>query len=226
MKISDFKILIGCEFSDTVRSMFEKRGFNAVSCDILPNNNPDAKHIQGDILTAINSENWNALIAFPPCTHLAASGAAWFEQKRKNGQQQKSIDFFLNIANCNIKHIAIENPVGIMGKLYRKPDQIIQPFYFGDMFQKTTCLWLKNFPKLIHIKTPDLFNDTVTHVDKGEFYYLVSKKTNKLKRQPLWFVKASGKDRGKKRSVFWPGIAAAMAEQWGNYFIEKYSLTQ
>lgn len=225
MKRQDFKILIACEFSDRVRGNFERLGFNCYSCDLQPNINPTAKHIQTDVLNIIN-EGWNAIISFPPCTHLATSGAVWFKQKKADGRQRRAIDFFLSIANAKCQHIAIENPRGIMGKHYKQPDQIIQPYFFGDEHTKTTCLWLKNLPKLIHYKQRDLFNDNITHVSPGEFFYWKDKKTGKQKKQPLWFYETSldKKNRANLRSITFPGIAAAMAEQWGNFFIEKYNL--
>jgi hypothetical protein len=205
------RILIACEESDEVRSRFEALGFDAWSCDLQPNRNPKAKHYQGNVFDIIN-ENWDAMIAFPPCTHLAVSGAAWFEQKRKDGRQQEGIDFFLQIANVPIKKIAIENPIGIMSKIFRKPNQIIQPYYFGDEAQKTTCLWLKNLPPLYHNAKANLFDNDVTHVGKGEF---ITHKSGKTK--PKWFAdafKLSPKERSKERSKTFLGIAEAMANQW------------
>jgi hypothetical protein len=222
MKI--IKILIACEESDEVRGRFEKLGFDAWSCDLQPNRNINAKHYQGNIFEIIN-DNWDAMIAFPPCTHLACSGAAWFEQKRKDGRQQEGIDFFIKIANAPIKHIAVENPIGIMGKLYKQPSQKIHPYYFGDKAQKTTCLWLKELPLLYHNSKPNLFDNIVTHTDKGEFFEWTDSKTGKLKRQPLWFKEAfklSKEERSKVRSKTFPGIAEAMSSQWGKYLIEKY----
>ena len=217
------RILIACEESDEVRSRFENLGFDAWSCDLQPNRNPNAKHYQRDVMEVIN-ENWDALIAFPPCTHLAVSGAAWFEQKRTDGRQQAAIEFFLKIAASPIKYIAIENPVGIMSKFYMPPTQIIQPYYFGDQYQKTTCLWLKNLPPLFHNSTPDLFNDSITHVEKGEFFTWIDKKTGKEKRQPLWFAQArslKGSERSKLRSKTFPGIAEAMKNQWGEFLLSR-----
>ena len=217
------RLLIACEESDEVRSRFEKLGFDAWSCDIQPNRNPNAKHYQCSIFDVLNN-GWDAMIAFPPCTHLAVSGAAWFEQKRKDGRQQEGIDFFMAMVNAPIKHIAIENPVGIMSKLYRKPDQKIQPYYFGDEAQKTTCLWLKNLPKLYHNANPNLFDQNITHVNNGGYYEWIDGKTGKTKRQPKWyaeaFLKQSNKsDLSKIRSKTFPGIAEAMANQWGNYLL-------
>jgi len=212
------KILIACEESQSVCTEFRKRGHKAYSCDILECSGQYPQwHIKDDVLKYLN-DSWDMLIAFPPCTHLAVSGAAWFEEKRKNGSQQQAIDFFMKIINAPIDKIAVENPVGIMSKKYRKPDQIIQPYYFGDSFQKSTCLWLKNLPKLYHNAKPNLFDSVVTHTDKGKFFEWVDKKTGKKKRQPLWFKDALSLDkeqRSKVRSKTFPGIAKAMAEQWG-----------
>jgi hypothetical protein len=131
------------------------------------------------------------------------------------------------MVNAPIKHIAIENPVGIMSKIYRKPDQKIQPYYFGDKAQKTTCLWLKNLPSLYHNSKPNLFDNVVTHTDKGEFYECIDKKTGKLKKMPLWYAEAlklSKEERSKVRSKTFPGIAEAMADQWSNYLISQYGI--
>jgi site-specific DNA-cytosine methylase len=215
------RILIACEESDEVRGRFEKLGFDAWSCDIQPNRNINAKHYQCDVFEIIN-DNWDAMIAFPPCTHLAVSGSQWFEQKIKDGRQKEGINFFLKIAKANIKHIAIENPVGIMSKNYMPPSQIIQPYYFGDKAQKTTCLWLKNLPKLYHNATPNLFDDVITHTDKGEFFEWIDKKTGKIKRQALWYKESrnlNSEERSKVRSKTFPGIADAMAKQWSDYIL-------
>ena len=164
------RVLVACEYSGAVRDAFIKKGHNAVSCDILPTDNP-GPHYQGDVFDIID-DGWDLMIAFPPCTHLAVSGAKHFAKKREDGRQQQGIDFFLKIANANIPKIAVENPVGIMSNVFRKPDQIIQPWQFGDMAQKTTCLWLKNLPLLRHTNI----------VDKGEFY--ISPSGKKL---PKWY---------------------------------------
>lgn len=221
------KVLIACEESQAVCIEFRKLGIEAFSCDIqeCSGGHPEW-HFQQDIFEVINM-GWDCMIAFPPCTHLAVSGAAWFEQKRKDGRQQEGIDFFLKIANADIKHIAVENPVGIMSNLYRKPDQVIQPYYFGDEAQKTTCLWLKNLPKLLHLKEPNLFESEVTHVGKGDFFEWTDGKTGKTKKQPQWYAdafmnKKSKEDVGRERSKTFPGIASAMGKQWGKYLKERY----
>jgi site-specific DNA-cytosine methylase len=213
------RILIACEESQAVCIEFRKLGHEAFSCDIqdCSGGHPEW-HYQKDIFEVLDL-GWDAMIAFPPCTHLAQSGAAWWEQKRKDGRQKEAIEFFLAIAEAPIKHIAIENPIGIMSKNYRTPDQIIQPYFFGDAFQKSTCLWLKNLPLLYHNSEPNLFDDVVTHTkDKGEFFEWIDKKGVK-KRQPLWYYNAfknakSKEERSRLRSKTCPGIAKAMAEQW------------
>lgn len=205
------KVLIACEESQAVCIEFRKRGHEAFSCDIqeCSGGHPEW-HICGDVIEQLN-KGWDMMIAFPPCTHLAVSGAAWFEQKRKDGRQQQGIEFFMEMVNAPIHKIAIENPIGIMSKIYRKPDQVIQPFYFGDAAQKSTCLWLKNLPKLYHQKSIDLFSDQITHVKpEGNIKFgdkIYSWASNK------WYK--SAEERSKERSKTFPGIAKAMAEQWG-----------
>lgn len=205
------KILIGCEESQAVTIEFRKLGFEAYSCDIQDQSGGHPKwHIKDSIFNVINND-WDLFIAFPPCTNLAVSGARHFERKKLNGSQDKSIQFFMDIINAPIEKIAVENPIGIMSGIYRKPDQIIQPYYFGDKAQKSTCLWLKNLPKLI---PTDI-------VEKGEFFEFVSKKGEK-KRMPMWYYKAlqeakTPEQRRTLRSKTFQGIAKAMAEQWGNF---------
>ena len=201
------KILIACEESQAVTIEFRKLGFKAFSCDILDCSGGHPEwHIKGDVISQLN-KGWDMMIAFPPCTHLSVSGARHFEEKRKDGRQQQGINFFMDIINAPIPRIALENPIGIMSNLYRKPNQIIQPYYFGDNFQKTTCLWLKNLPLLYHNDKPNLFDDIVTHTDKGEFITFKSGK-----RMSKWYAASFGD--GHKRSKTFPGIAKAMAKQW------------
>lgn len=210
------RVLVACEESQAVTIEFRKLGIEAFSCDIqdCSGGHPEW-HLKEDVLKVIN-DGWDMMIGFPPCTHLAVSGAAWFEEKRKDGRQQEGIDFFMALVNAPIEKIAIENPVGIMSKIYRKPDQVIHPYYFGDPFSKTTCLWLKNLPKLYHNKHPNLFDEYVTHTDKGEFIEYVEKKTGKVKRMAKWYNDARSGEHGKNRSKTFPGIAKAMATQWSD----------
>lgn len=214
------RILLGCEESQAVTIEFRKLGHEAYSCDLKPctGGHPEW-HIQDDLLKVITRGGWDMLIAFPPCTHLAVSGAKHFEIKRKDGRQASAIKFFMDCVNAPIHRIAIENPVGIMSTEYRVPDQIIQPYHFGDPYTKTTCLWLKNLPKLkaTHYDAP-LFGMSV---DKGEFYEFETAE-GKTKRMPLWYAQAKGfggkatkgQTHDVTRSKTFHGIARAMASTW------------
>lgn len=182
-------VLIACEFSGIEREAFRAKGHNAYSCDLLPTEIPSEYHLQGDIREYLHYKQWDLMIAHPPCTDLAVSGARWFPEKRASGEQQKSIDFFLMLVNSDIPKIGTENPIGIMSRLYRKPDQIIQPWQFGHGETKATCLWLKGLPKLQPTN-------------------IVPERKNRV-----WKL-APSPDRWKERSRSFPGIAAAMAEQW------------
>ncbi len=204
------KILLACEESQAVCLEFRKRGHEAFSADILECSGPHPEwHLKGDVLEIIE-EGWDMMIAFPPCTHLAVSGARHFKKKIADGRQQSGIEFFMKMINADIPKKAVENPIGIMSSVYEKPTQIIHPYYFGDPYSKSTCLWLKGLPKLTHVSENDspLFPEEITHVDKGEFVTFPSGK-----RMPKWYSGASG--NGHLRSKTFPGIAKAMAEQWG-----------
>ena len=202
------KILVACEESQAVTKELRKLGHQAFSCDILPCSGGHPEwHIQGDVLEQLD-KGWDMLIAFPPCTHLAVSGARHFAKKIADGRQQQGIDFFMKMVNAPIPKKAIENPIGIMSTKYRKPNQIIQPWQYGDKAQKSTCLWLEGLPNLIPTNV----------VEKGEFVEFVSKKGVK-KRQPKWYFDALKKaktpqERSTLRSKTFPGIAKAMATQW------------
>ena len=180
------RVLVACEFSGRVREAFNAKGHDAWSCDLIPSEIP-GHHINGDVRMVLD-EDWDLMIAHPPCTHLAVSGARWFKDKQV--EQKQAIEFFMELANADIPKIAIENPIGIMSTQWRKPDQIIQPWQFGHGETKATCLWLKNLPKL---------NPT----------NIVSGRENRIHKMP------PSKDRGKLRSLTYQGIANAMAEQWG-----------
>ena len=216
------KALIGCEESQAVTIQLRKLGHDAYSCDILPCSGGHPEwHLQKDLFAVIN-DGWDLGIFFPPCTDLAVSGARHFAKKRADGTQQKSIEFFMKIANCNIPKIAIENPIGIMSKHYRKPDQIIQPYMFGDPVKKSTCLWLKGLPKLI--PTNNVENDVK---------YYISKNGAKMSEWYARQIIVDGKKCGyntpefkKHRSKTFEGIAKAMAEQWSEYAINNLQLTK
>jgi hypothetical protein len=193
------KILIACEYSGVVRDAFIKRGHDAMSCDILPTDAP-GPHYQGDVMDIIN-DGWDLMIAHPPCTHLAVSGAKHFAKKRADGRQQQGIDFFMSLANAPIDRYAIENPVCIMSTIWRKPDQIIQPYQFGHTSRKTTCLWLKGLPDLIP-----------TQIVEPELYVC---KNGKTFSKDYMVALSAGEKRGHLRSKTYQGIADAMAQQWG-----------
>lgn len=183
------RILVACEESQAVTNELRKLGHVAFSCDIIECSGGHPEwHLQQDVIPLLK-EKWDMIISFPPCTHLAVSGARYFEQKRKDGRQQQAIDFFMEFVNANCEKIAIENPIGIMSTHYRKPDQIIQPWMFGHGETKATCLWLKNLPKLVP-----------TNIVDGRV-------------QRIWKM-PPGPERAKERSKTFPGIAVAMAQQW------------
>ena len=184
------KVLIACEFSGVVRDAFKERGHDAISCDLLPSET-EGKHIIGDVLEVIRSESFDLMIAHPPCTHLAVSGAKWFKEKRADGRQQDALKFVQELLDAPIPHIALENPVSVISSYIRKPDQYIQPYQFGHGERKSICLWLKNLPKL-----------NPTKVVSG-------------REQRIWKMPPS-KNRSKLRSLFYTGIAKAMADQWGS----------
>jgi hypothetical protein len=182
------KVLVACEFSQVVTKAFRNKGHEAYSCDILPTEGNPEWHIQDDVLKHLN-DGWDMMIAHPPCTHLAVSGARWFKDKLE--EQSEAVQFFFEFINCGIPKIAVENPISIMSSLYRKPDQIIQPYQFGHPETKATCLWLKNLPLL---KATNFLQPPYNH---------------SVFREP------PSPDRWKKRSRTFQGIAEAMAEQWG-----------
>jgi len=182
------KILIACEYSGTVRDAFLRQGHDAVSCDLLPTDVP-GPHYQGDVFDIIN-DGWDMMIAHPPCTHLAVSGARHFAAKIADGRQQEALEFVRRLLNAAIPRICLENPVSIISSRIRKPDQIIQPWQFGHGETKKTCLWLKGLPPL---KPTNIVDGREARIHKM----------------------APSADRWKKRSVTYAGIAEAMASQWG-----------
>ena len=182
------RVLIACEYSGRVRDAFIGGGADAMSCDLLPTEAP-GPHYQGDVRDVLDYP-WDLMIAHPPCTDLSVSGARHFEAKRMDGRQQASASFFMMLAKADIPRIAIENPVCVMSSLWRKPDQIIQPWQFGHGETKATCLWLKGLPKL-----------TPTNIVDG--------------REPRIHKMPPSADRWKLRSETYQGIAQAMADQWG-----------
>lgn len=206
------KILVACEESQAVTIELRRLGHQAYSCDILECSGGHPEwHIKDDVLKYINGdqaifwtmdnvghitpEKWDMIIAFPPCTNLAVSGARHFAEKRADGRQQASINFFMKFANAYCDRIAIENPVGIMSTHFRKPDQIINPWQFGHPETKKTCLWLKNLPLLVETENVYEYMMTLPQKDRNRIHWM-------------------GSGHAKERSKTYPGIARAMAEQW------------
>jgi site-specific DNA-cytosine methylase len=186
------RVLVACEYSGTVRDAFAALGHDAMSCDLLPSEHPGL-HYQGDVFDVL-WDRWDLLIAHPPCTHLAVSGARWF--KDKQAEQKDAIHFFARLLGAPIQRIAVENPIGIISSRIRKPDQIIQPWQFGHGETKATCLWLKGLPKLVP-----------TNIVAG--------------REARIHRMAPGPDRAKERSRTYAGIAQAMAKQWGGNILAR-----
>lgn len=209
------KILVACEESQAITKAFRKLGFEAYSCDLLPcsGGNPEW-HIQGDAIEEAYSGKYDMMVAHPPCTYLAVSGARWLynkdgtknEERYKN--QAEALDFVQQLMDAPIEHIAIENPISVISSHIRKPDQIVHPYMFGDKASKSTCLWLKNLPKL----------EPTNIVEKGEFIEFTSKKGIK-KRQPRWYYEAlrnakTPEERRTLRSKTFQGMADAISKQW------------
>jgi hypothetical protein len=196
------RVLVACESSGTVRDAFRAAGHKAWSCDLLPAEGP---HIQGDALEAIFSKNWDLVIGHPPCTHLTSSGSRWWKRKHRDGRQQAGISFFLHMILACIEidcRWAIENPIGIMSRVYRKPDQIIQPYQFGHNASKATCLWLHDLPLL----RPTRF--VAPRMVKGRPRWANQTDSGQNRLPP-------SDDRGALRSRTYKGVARAMATQWG-----------
>lgn len=193
------RVLVACEESQAVTIELRRLGHEAYSCDIehCSGGHPEW-HLKQDVLPLLE-EQWDMIIAFPPCTHLAVSGARYFKEKRKDGRQQQGIGFFMAFTDLDCPRVAIENPIGIMSSHYRKPDQIIQPWQFGHGETKATCIWLKGLPKL-----------KPTQIVDG-------------REQRIWKM-APGPDRAKERSKTFPGIAKAMAEQWAGQVVTSHQI--
>ena len=212
----NMRVLVACEFSGVVRNAFREKGCDAWSCDILPNEDNSQYHIQGDVLNHLN-EGWDLMIAHPPCTYLSNAGIAWFNEEKygEKAKQRKmlrldAMDFVMKLYESGIDKICIENPTGYLNSHWRKPDQVIQPYYFGDNESKRTCLWFKNLPPLKH-----------TDVVKPKIYAYY--KRGRKKGQPMYgnsYMKFS-KDRGHIRSITFQGMANAMANQWSYNSLEE-----
>ena len=200
------KVLIGCEYSGIVREAFKAKGHDAWSCDLLDTEIP-GNHIKGDVLDILN-DGWDMIIAFPPCTHLSGAGAPSWKEKQKDGRQQKAIDFVLKIYNSICQKIVIENPTGILNTVWRKPDQIINPFQFGEPFKKRTCLWLKGFPLLIPTEIVEPKYHYTSNSTQGGILKDGTRRKSKLPIYKAW-------DSSRERSRTFQGIANAFANQYG-----------
>jgi hypothetical protein len=216
------KILVACEFSGKNRDAFAALGHEAWSCDLLPSET-EGNHYQGDVRDML-SGNWDLLIAHPPCTYLSyAANGVWNKSGRAQ-LREEAMQFFMLFVNCNIPKVCIENPVGYPGKVYRKPDQIIHPYYFGERQLKRTCLWLKGLPKLWYWREDDLFGKR-TMTDYPEPLYVHERKAGKhykggeVKKRYFTdarkFVNGNKVNSAHERSKTFSSIAAAMAQQWG-----------
>ena len=236
------KVLVCCEESQEIAHRFAERGWEAYSCDLLDcsGGRPDL-HIKQDVLPLLNGDcefdtcdgkhhkidgKWDLLVCHPVCTFLTTSGNRWFDEekygdkaRKRKHDRQDAIDFFMSFINADCEHIAVENPIGIMSTQYRKPDQIIHPWMFGDPFVKNTCLWLKGLPTL---------EIECTKKPEIEYKEWIDKRTGKKKRQDMWSYSAlsnakTDDERQRIRSRTFPGIARAIVEQWGDY-LEKEKL--
>ncbi len=210
------KVLIACEESQVVCRAFRERGHEAYSCDIqdCSGGHPEW-HIKDDLLKHIN-DGWDLMIAHPPCTYISYAGTRWWNDEGRCKKRLEALDFFRQLWEAPVRKICIENPRSCASPTIAKYTQEINPFYFGDEATKPTWLWLKNLPMLIHLEQTDMF-DNKTHVGKGEFIYHTTK-SGKVKGDSKWYSEAwhlPPEERAKLRSKTFPGIATAMAEQWG-----------
>lgn len=192
------KVLVACEYSGVVRDAFIRAGHDAVSCDLLPSDSDFGPHVQGDVLDVL-AQGWDLMIAHPPCTDLAVSGARHFAAKRADGRQQAALDFVRALLEAPVPRVALENPVSIISSQIRKPDQIIQPWMFGHPETKATCLWLKGLPSLVPTDDVRAEMEALPRAQRNRVHYM-----------------SPGPERWKLRSTTYAGIAQAMADQWGS----------
>lgn len=189
-------VLVACEYSGTVRDEFRKRGHMAMSCDLRPDDNNSEWHFRGDVRDALRNIAWDMIIAFPPCDHLSSVGARYWDEKKADGRLGAAVDFVKLIADADCPRIVIENPTGILSRVWRAPDQIIHPYLFGEPWQKRTCLWLKGVPPL-----------EPTNVVEPQGHWV---QTTALRED-----KVPGRRGQKVRARTFMGVARAMATQWG-----------
>lgn len=201
------RVLVGCEYSARVRDAFRARGHDAYSVDLLPTEGDPEYHYQEDVMGVID-KGWDLLIAFPPCTHLSNIGAAHWKRKQESGEQQEAARFFMALMDAPVPQVAIENPIGYMNTHYRKPDQIIDPFQFGEPWRKRTCLWLRGLPLL---QPTDIVTPTGYWVDGGN----TQRQRARGGSMVIASINFNSRTRSYERSRTFQGIANAMAEQWG-----------
>ncbi len=204
--VHSVRVLVACEYSGRVRDAFAAKGFDAVSCDLLPSRTP-GKHYQGNVLDIIN-DSWDLLVGFPPCTYISNVNTKWRNDIERLKKACKAMEFFAELYAAPIRHICLENPVGMLSTCFRKPDQIIHPYYFNGAEKKKTCLWLKNLPPLQHSKHDTLF-ETKTHGELSEAFT-----SNASHRQSHWY-----NNKKSERSTLFPAIANAMADQWSSVLL-------
>lgn len=207
------RVIVGCEFSQVVTRAFRDKGHEAYSCDLLPTEGNPAWHFQEDILELLKRERFDLAIFHPPCTYLSYAGTRSWNYPGRCEKRIQALDFFRQLWEAPIEKICIENPMGCASPTIAKYSQVVQPYYFGDAESKRTCLWLKNLPTLKHTNGDTLFEENTHTKPKIYGFY----KRGKKKGCPIYgnnYLKFS-EDRGHIRSKFWPGIAKAMAEQWG-----------
>lgn len=196
------RVLVACEFSGIVRDAFRARGHDAVSCDLLPSEAP-GPHMQGDVLDLIDGGDFDLMIAHPPCTYLTVAANGWHAKRpERQPLREEAAEFFMRLYNAPIPRVCVENPIGVMSTLFRKPDQIVQPWQYGHQERKATCFWLRGLPPLTptDVREPEGVKGVSP---KGKKYYALN-----------WLPQ--NEERWKIRSRTFAGIAAAMAEQWGN----------
>lgn len=205
------RMLAACESSGRVRDAFAARGWDAWSCDIEPSETP-GQHIQGDILRVFEWSSWDLVIAFPPCTDLSLAGARFWREKQADGRQQAAASFFTKMWHAPAPRVAVENPRGYMNKYWRRPDQIVEPWWFGDPFAKKTCLWTEGLPELV----ADNPVEPVGRVATGGGSWRVDSAAGR-EAMSAYEDSEGRKNRARVRSRTFPGFARALADQWGTH---------
>lgn len=208
------RVLVACEFSGVVRRAFRERGHEAWSCDVLPAEDESEFHYQCDVRERLG-DGWDLMVAHPPCTYLSFVGMRHWNAPGRREKREEGMAFFMEMMNAPIPRIAVENPLGYPSRVYRAPDQVVHPYYFGEPRQKRICLWLKNLPPLKYALADDLFGPRTSVPPPEPMYICQGKKSFGKKIHWVEGIRCPRKDRGHERSRFFPSIASAMASQWG-----------